>query len=41
MGGDPRYIPRLLECGLTSLSVSPLALARTKAAIARYPAGTD
>lgn len=36
MGGDPRYVGKLLECGLTSLSVSPLALARTKAAVARY-----
>ncbi len=38
MGGDPRHIPKLLGCGLKSLSVSPLALARTKAAVARYEA---
>ena len=38
MGGDPRFIPALLARGLKFLSVSPLALARTKAAIARYEA---
>lgn len=36
MGGDPRYITRLLDLGLRSLSVLPAALARTKAAIARF-----
>jgi phosphoenolpyruvate-protein kinase (PTS system EI component) len=36
MGGDPRYLPMLLECGLRSVSVSPAALAGAKAAIARW-----
>lgn len=35
MAGDPRYVGRLLDLGLRSLSVAPAALARTKAAIAR------
>jgi phosphoenolpyruvate-protein phosphotransferase (PTS system enzyme I) len=34
--GDPAVLPRLLEAGLRVLSVAPFALARTKAAIARY-----
>jgi phosphotransferase system enzyme I (PtsI) len=38
IGGDPRYIPRLLACGLTVLSVAPSAVARTKAVIAGVPA---
>lgn len=36
MAGDPRYIGRLIEIGLRSFSVTPAALARTKAAIARF-----
>ena len=36
MGGDPRYLGLLLARGLTSLSVAPTALARTKAAVARF-----
>lgn len=36
MAGDPRYIDPLLERGLASLSVAPVALARTKAAVARF-----
>jgi len=36
MGGDPRYIGRLLDLGLRSLSVAPAALARTKAVVARF-----
>jgi phosphotransferase system enzyme I (PtsI) len=36
MGGDPRYLPALLECGLRTVSVSPAALAGAKAAIAVY-----
>lgn len=36
MAGDPRYIDLLLERGLASLSVAPAALARTKAAVARF-----
>jgi phosphotransferase system enzyme I (PtsI) len=36
MGGDPRYIGHLLDLGLRSFSVVPAALARTKAAIARF-----
>ncbi|WP_316975563.1 phosphoenolpyruvate--protein phosphotransferase [Shumkonia mesophila] len=35
MGGDPRYLDRLFDLGLRSLSVAPAALARVKAAIAR------
>ena len=33
-GGEPAHIPALLRCGLRSLSVAPMALGRTKAAIA-------
>ncbi len=33
-GGEPAHIPALLSCGLRSLSVAPLAIGRTKAAIA-------
>ena len=33
-GGEPEHIPALLRCGLRSLSVAPLAIGRTKAAIA-------
>ena len=33
-GGEPGHIPALLRCGLRSLSVAPLALGRTKAAVA-------
>lgn len=33
-GGEPAHIPALLRCGLRSLSVAPLAIGRTKAAIA-------
>ena len=36
MAGDPRYIPDLLACGVRSFSVAPAALARVKAAIARW-----
>lgn len=36
MGGDPRHIGLLLERDLASLSVAPAALARTKAAVARF-----
>jgi phosphotransferase system enzyme I (PtsI) len=32
---DPLLLPRLIECGLRSLSVPPVAVARVKAAIAR------
>ena len=41
MGGDPRYIGMLLDMGLTALSVSPAALARTKATIARHGSEKD
>ena len=36
IGGEPKHIPWLLACGLSVLSVAPSALARTKAAIARF-----
>ncbi len=35
IAGDPACVPDLLACGLTTLSVAPPALARTKAAIAK------
>ena len=38
-GGEPSRIPALLDCGLRSLSVAPLALGRTKAAIAGVDLG--
>ena len=38
IAGDPACIPLLLDCGIRTLSVAPAALARTKAAIARYGA---
>jgi phosphotransferase system enzyme I (PtsI) len=38
-GGDPAVIPHLLRLGLRSLSVSPAALARVKAAIATVDLG--
>ncbi|MBT3359622.1 MAG: phosphoenolpyruvate--protein phosphotransferase [Rhodospirillales bacterium] len=41
MGGDPRHIGMLLDMGLTNLSVSPAALARTKATIALHEGGED
>jgi phosphotransferase system enzyme I (PtsI) len=37
IAGDPRYIPGLLACGLSVLSVAPSAVARTKAVIAELP----
>jgi len=40
MAGDPRHVGRLLEIGVRSFSVAPAALARTKAAIARF-GGTE
>ena len=36
MASDPRYLSRLLDLGLTSLSVSPARLAGVKAEIARH-----
>ena len=36
MASDPRYLTRLLDLGLTSLSVAPARLARVKAEIASY-----
>jgi phosphotransferase system enzyme I (PtsI) len=41
IAGDPAYIPRLLACGLSVLSVAPPALARTKAAIAGFRAAVS
>jgi phosphoenolpyruvate-protein phosphotransferase (PTS system enzyme I) len=38
IAGDPKYIPGLLGCGLSVLSVAAPALARTKAAIAGFRA---
>jgi len=34
MASEPKYLPLLIEAGVTSLSVAPAALARVKAAIA-------
>jgi|HigsolmetaGSP11D_1036233.scaffolds.fasta_scaffold04788_6 phosphotransferase system enzyme I (PtsI) len=39
MAADPAYLPGLLDTGLDRVSVSVAALARTKAAIARYGGG--
>ena len=36
MASDPRYLPKLLELGLSSISVAPARLARVKAEIARH-----
>lgn len=36
MAAEEANLPALLDCGLRSLSVSPAAIARTKAAIARH-----
>ena len=41
MAAEPASLARLLEVGLRAVSVAPAALARTKAAIARNPAGGD
>ena len=41
MAADPECLERLLDLGLRAVSVAPAALARTKAAIARNPAGGD
>lgn len=38
MGGDVRYLPKLLDCGLRTVSVAPAALADAKATIAAYGA---
>ena len=38
-GGDPAVLPHLLRAGLRSVSVSPAALGRTKAAIAALDLG--
>jgi phosphotransferase system enzyme I (PtsI) len=38
MGGDVRYLAKLLDCGLRTVSVSPAALANAKATIAVYGA---
>ncbi len=37
-GADPAIVPKLLSAGLRSVSVSPRAVARVKAAIAAWPA---
>jgi phosphotransferase system enzyme I (PtsI) len=37
-GADPAIVPKLLGAGLRSVSVSPRAVARVKAAIAAWPA---
>jgi phosphotransferase system enzyme I (PtsI) len=37
-GADPAIVPKLLNAGLRSVSVSPRAVARVKAAIAAWPA---
>ncbi|HET8728940.1 MAG TPA: phosphoenolpyruvate--protein phosphotransferase [Alphaproteobacteria bacterium] len=39
MAADPAYLPALFDAGVRSVSVSAAALARTKAAIARYAGG--
>jgi phosphotransferase system enzyme I (PtsI) len=39
MGGDVRYLPKLLDCGLRTVSVAPAALANAKATIAAHGAG--
>jgi phosphotransferase system enzyme I (PtsI) len=36
MASDPRYLPALLDRGLTSISVAPARLAKVKAQIARH-----
>ncbi len=41
MGGDPRYLPLLLERGVRTVSVSPAAIARTKAAVANHGSRND
>lgn len=41
MGGDPRYLPLLLERGVRAVSVSPTAIASTKAAIATHGGSGD
>ncbi len=41
MAAEPASLARLLDAGLRAVSVAPAALARTKAAIARNPAGGD
>lgn len=38
MGGDVHYLPKLLDCGLRTVSVAPAALANAKATIAAYGA---
>jgi phosphotransferase system enzyme I (PtsI) len=38
LGGDPRHVGALIECGLRTLSASPAAIAALKAAIARHGA---
>jgi phosphotransferase system enzyme I (PtsI) len=38
LGGDPRHVGALLDCGLRALSASPSAIAGLKAAIARHGA---
>lgn len=38
LGGDPRHVGALLDCGLRALSASPAAIAGLKAAIARHGA---
>jgi phosphotransferase system enzyme I (PtsI) len=41
MAAEPASLTRLLDAGVRAVSVAPAALARTKAAIARNPAGGD
>jgi len=41
MAAEPACLGRLLDLGLSAVSVAPAALARTKAAIARKSAAGD
>jgi phosphoenolpyruvate-protein kinase (PTS system EI component) len=36
MASDTRYLPKLLDLGLRSISVAPARLAKVKAEIARH-----